>query len=80
MSFEVPYRNTGYSHLRDAFLRAIRTRISSAHKAGTITPDQEDVGSITSYSSSLRVELVLTPLCDTVFRRAVDETALDLPG
>ena len=45
----VPTRSTSYTHLRDAFLRALQSRLSAAIKEGTISED-----SVPSVSSSLR--------------------------
>ncbi|KAF9073821.1 chalcone-flavanone isomerase-domain-containing protein [Rhodocollybia butyracea] len=36
----VPTRSTSYSHLRDAFIRAITTRLSVSRKNGTLTDEQ----------------------------------------
>ncbi|KAF5374855.1 hypothetical protein D9758_000061 [Tetrapyrgos nigripes] len=36
----VPTRNTSYSHLRDAFVRALHARLNDGRKASTVTEDQ----------------------------------------
>lgn len=48
----VPTRSTSYTHLRDAFIRALRARMLAHKKAGTISPDEEDVCFV-GYSTSL---------------------------
>lgn len=45
----VPTRSTSFTHLRDAFLRALQSRLSVAIKAGSITEE-----SALAASSSLR--------------------------
>ncbi|KAF6766227.1 chalcone-flavanone isomerase-domain-containing protein [Ephemerocybe angulata] len=37
----VPTRSTGFTHLRDAFMRALQGRLAIAKKAGTITEAEE---------------------------------------
>ena len=45
----MPTRSTSHTHLRDAFLRALQSRLSAAIKEGTISED-----SVPAISSSLR--------------------------
>jgi len=37
----VPTRATGYTHLRDAFMRTLQARLVAAKKEGTMTPEAE---------------------------------------
>ncbi|KAI0275117.1 chalcone-flavanone isomerase-domain-containing protein [Gloeopeniophorella convolvens] len=37
----IPTRNTSYTHLRDAFVRTLQARQQSAHKVGSLSPDEQ---------------------------------------
>lgn len=40
-AFQVPTRNTSYTHLRDAFVRTLQTRQRLAHQAGDLSSDEQ---------------------------------------
>ena len=41
MLFQVPTRNTSYSHLRDGFIRHLQARLQLCRKRGQLSPDEE---------------------------------------
>ena len=48
-SNSVPVRSTSYTHLRDAFIRTLRLRITKSKQMGEVSLDEEDVGLHFSY-------------------------------